>query len=51
MKVYSFYGQYSAQVITTAVEPFGLQTVGNVFALLTGAIACSKCLLNLFLLL
>lgn len=38
--VYSFYGQYSAQVITTAVQPFSLQTVGNVFALLTSAIAC-----------
>ncbi|KAJ5623814.1 hypothetical protein N7510_000123 [Penicillium lagena] len=38
--VYSFYGQYSAQVITTAITPFSLQTVGNVFALLTGGIAC-----------
>ncbi|KAJ5097410.1 transmembrane amino acid transporter [Penicillium angulare] len=38
--VYSFYGQYSAQVITTAVTPVSLQTVGNVFSLLTGAIAC-----------
>ncbi|KAJ5197843.1 transmembrane amino acid transporter [Penicillium cinerascens] len=38
--VYSFYGQYSAQIITTAVQPFSLQTVGNVFSLLTSAIAC-----------
>ncbi|KAJ5820512.1 hypothetical protein N7474_006103 [Penicillium riverlandense] len=38
--VYSYYGQYSAQVITTAIQPFSLQTVANVFALLTGAIAC-----------
>ncbi|KAJ6020292.1 hypothetical protein N7499_003573 [Penicillium canescens] len=38
--VYSFYGQYSALVITTAVQPLSLQTVSNVFALLTGGIAC-----------
>ena len=43
VQVYSFYGQYAAQVITTAITPFSLQTVGNVFSLMTGAIACSKC--------
>lgn len=48
MKVYHFYGQYAAQIITTAVTPFYLQTVGNVFALITGGIACSKCLLEHF---
>ncbi|KAJ5553154.1 hypothetical protein N7494_002532 [Penicillium frequentans] len=37
--VYSFYGQYSAQVVTTAVQPFALQTVGNVFTLVTTAIS------------
>jgi len=38
--VYSQMGQYSAQSISQAIQPFGLQTVSNVLALLTGAVAC-----------
>ena len=42
LKVYSKLGQYSASTITQAIQPFSLQTVSNVFALLTGAVACRK---------
>lgn len=38
--VYSQFGQYSAQSIGQAIEPFSLQSVGNVLGLLTGAVAC-----------
>ncbi|KAK3721132.1 hypothetical protein LTR37_003422 [Vermiconidia calcicola] len=37
--VYSFYGQYSANNIDNVIQPFALQSVGNVFTLLTGFIA------------
>ncbi|KAK4541720.1 hypothetical protein LTR36_007429 [Oleoguttula mirabilis] len=38
--VYSQYGQYSASTIGTVIQPFALQTVGNVIGLITGLIAC-----------
>ncbi|KAI7709829.1 amino acid transporter-like protein, partial [Hortaea werneckii] len=38
--VYSFWGQYSANNIVNVIRPYGLQTAGNVFTLLTGFIAC-----------
>ncbi|EXJ87654.1 hypothetical protein A1O1_04578 [Capronia coronata CBS 617.96] len=37
--VYSFYGQYSANNIVNVVNPYGLQTAGNVLRLLSGWIA------------
>ncbi|WPH03029.1 hypothetical protein R9X50_00590300 [Acrodontium crateriforme] len=37
--VYNFYGQYSYNVVSQVVKPFYLQTVGNVFGLITGFIA------------
>lgn len=40
--VYSFWGQYSANNIVNVIRPYGLQTAGNVFTLLTGFIACCK---------
>ena len=41
-QVYSFYGQYAASNIVNVVQPLALQTVSNVLALLTAAIACCK---------
>ena len=38
--VYSNFGQYAASNIYQVIEPFSLQTVSNVFSLLTGMIAC-----------
>jgi len=38
--VYSQYGQYSIQNIGQVVQPYSLQTVGNVLGLLTGWFAC-----------
>lgn len=37
--VYSFYGQYSANNIVNVVNPYGLQTAGNILRLLSGFIA------------
>ncbi|KAK5173872.1 uncharacterized protein LTR77_002553 [Saxophila tyrrhenica] len=37
--VYSNYGQYSPSTIVNAIQPFSLQSVGNVFTMLTGFIA------------
>lgn len=42
--VYGYFGQYAAANIGQAILPVSLQTVSNVFSLLTGFIACSKCL-------
>jgi hypothetical protein len=36
---YSFYGQYSANNIVNVVNPYGLQTAGNILRLLSGWIA------------
>ena len=40
--VYSFYGQYSASTIVNVIQPYGLQTAGNILTLLTGFIAVCK---------
>ncbi|KAK5108117.1 hypothetical protein LTR62_008771 [Meristemomyces frigidus] len=37
--VYSYYGQYSASTIVNVIQPRTLQSVGNVFHILTGFIA------------
>jgi hypothetical protein len=37
--IYSFYGQYSASNVVNVVNPYGLQTTGNVLRLLSGWIA------------
>jgi hypothetical protein len=42
-QVYSFYGQYAISNIVNAVQPLSLQTVSNVLALLTAAVACCMC--------
>lgn len=41
-KVYSNYGQYSINTIVNVIQPYSLQTVGNIFTLLTGFIACCE---------
>lgn len=41
--VYSFWGQYSANNIVNVIQPYNLQTAGNVFTMLTGFIAVCKC--------
>lgn len=41
--VYSYWGQYSANNIVNVIRPYGLQTAGNVFTMLTGFIAVCKC--------
>jgi hypothetical protein len=40
--VYSNYGQYAIGNINNVIQPYSLQTVGNVMSLLTGLIACGK---------
>ncbi|KAM0719427.1 hypothetical protein Q7P37_005332 [Cladosporium fusiforme] len=37
--VYSYWGQYSANNIVNVISPYGIQTAGNIFTLLTGFIA------------
>lgn len=39
-QVYSNYGQYAISNIQNVIQPLALQTVANVFTLLTGFIAC-----------
>lgn len=41
-QVYSFYGQYAINTIVNVIQPFNLQTAGNVFTMLTGFIACCE---------
>jgi len=38
--IYSQFGQYSTSAIGQTINPFALQSVSNVFSLLTGAVAC-----------